>query len=76
MLTARQKQGLDFIKQFISNRSYAPSYREICEAMGYSDSSTNAVTDLLKSLKVKGMVDWQPAKARTLVVTSVGWQYE
>lgn len=75
MLTARQKQGLDFIKQFVSNHGYPPTHREICEAMGYGENSTNAVSDLLKSLKNKGMVDWQPMKSRTLQVTMSGWQY-
>ncbi|MDH3223697.1 MAG: repressor LexA, partial [Gemmatimonadota bacterium] len=35
-LTKRQKQILDYIRDFIDDQGYAPSFEEIAEAFGYS----------------------------------------
>lgn len=62
-LTARQKQMLEFIRQFQVDHEYAPSIREIGEHMGIR--STNGVSDHLRALQRKGVLELQPGKART-----------
>ena len=51
MLTDRQQQVLDYIKQTVNDRGYPPSVREIGDAVGLSSPST--VHSHLNSL-VKG----------------------
>ncbi len=51
-LTERQRQILDFIEDFQSQRGIAPTHREICERFGYSSYGT--VHKHLKLLREKG----------------------
>lgn len=51
-LTKKQRQVLDFIKQFIDTQGYAPSYEEIAAGLGLSSQSTIHVH--VENLREKG----------------------
>jgi repressor LexA len=51
-LTERQKQVLDFVREFAAEHGYAPTHREICEEFGFSSYGT--VHKHLKLLERKG----------------------
>ena len=53
-LTKRQKQILDYIRSFIDDQGYAPSFEEIAEAFGYSSLAT--VHEHLTNLERKGYI--------------------
>ncbi len=53
-LTKRQKQILDFLKEFIEEHGYAPSFDEIREAFGYTSLAT--VHEHLSNLERKGYI--------------------
>ena len=40
MLTERQKQVLDMIRDYARSKGYPPSVREICKAVGLSSTAT------------------------------------
>ena len=54
MLTERQQQVLDYIKETVDARGYPPSVREIGEAVGLS--SPSSVHAQLNSLVHAGMI--------------------
>jgi repressor LexA len=62
--TSRQQQVLDFIKDSISERGYAPTIREI--GVGLGIRSTNGVNDHLRALERKGYLTREDMKSRTL----------
>lgn len=51
-MTPKQKKVLDFLKRYIKNKGYSPSYREIGKALGFSSSST--IHAYIKKLKENG----------------------
>jgi len=51
-LTERQKQVLDFVREFAAENGYTPTHREICEEFGFSSYGT--VHKHLKLLERKG----------------------
>jgi len=51
-LTKRQKEILDFIREFAAERGYSPTHKEICGQFGYSSYGT--VHKHLKLLEQKG----------------------
>lgn len=53
-LTKRQKEILDYIRGFIDDYGYAPSFEEIAEAFGYSSLAT--VHEHLSNLERKGYI--------------------
>ena len=53
-LTKRQKEILDYLKEFIGDRGYAPSFEEICKAFGYTSLAT--VHEHLSNLERKGYI--------------------
>ena len=67
MLTERQQQVLDHIKQTVNDRGYPPSVREIGEAVGLSSPST--VHSHLNSLVEAGMITKDPSKPRAIMIT-------
>lgn len=67
MLTERQQQVLDHIKQTVNDRGYPPSVREIGEAVGLSSPST--VHSHLNSLVEAGMIKKDPSKPRAIMIT-------
>jgi len=66
MITSRQQEILDFIRDQQQNTGLTPSTREIQEHFGFA--SQTAVMDHLRALERKGMLERQPGKARALVL--------
>ena len=66
MLTERQQQVLDFIRETVHDRGYPPSVREIGEAVGLS--SPSSVHAQLNSLVAAGMIKKDPSKPRALMI--------
>ena len=66
MLTERQQQVLDYIRETVNDRGYPPSVREIGEAVGLS--SPSSVHAQLNSLVEAGMIKKDPSKPRAIVV--------
>jgi repressor LexA len=67
VLTDRQQQVLDHIKQTVNDRGYPPSVREIGDAVGLSSPST--VHSHLNSLVKAGMIKKDPSKPRAIMIT-------
>lgn len=53
-LTKKQKRILDYLKDFISEHGYSPSFEEICHAFGYTSLAT--VHEHLTNLAAKGYI--------------------
>ncbi len=64
MLTERQKQVLDYIKDFTIDKGYPPSVREICAGIGLS--STASVHNHLHTLQKMGFIQRDSAKPRAI----------
>ncbi len=65
-LTKRQKQILDYIRDFIEDQGYAPSFEEIAEAFGYSSLAT--VHEHLTNLERKGYIRKSFNESRSIEV--------
>ncbi|MBJ7449419.1 MAG: repressor LexA [Parachlamydiales bacterium] len=63
-LTKRQREVLEFIKNFISRHQYSPSYREI--QLHFNLSSLATVSKHVHSLSKKGLVQLEKGQARSL----------
>ncbi|UCD58677.1 MAG: repressor LexA [Candidatus Hydrogenedentota bacterium] len=64
-LTSRQKEVLDFIRDFADKNGYPPTMREIC---GHFDFLPRAATNHVNALVRKGYLSKQPLKSRSLEV--------
>ncbi len=64
-LTARQREILEFIRQFMRRIGYPPTVREIGAHFGFVPRS---VFDHLKALERKGYLRRDPAKSRSLQI--------
>jgi repressor LexA len=53
-LTRRQKELLDYLKEFITDRGYSPSLEEICQHFGLASKAT--VHKHLQNLEEKGLI--------------------
>jgi len=65
VLTARQREILDFIRSFITQASYPPTVREIGAHFGFVPRS---VFDHLKALERKGYLRRTASKSRSLQI--------
>ena len=63
----RQNEVFEFIIQNVRENGYAPSIREICEALGLRSTST--VHYHLTALAKKGLIQWEEGKNRAIKVT-------
>ncbi len=63
-LTKRQKEILDFLKTFIDENGYSPSFEEICAAFGYTSLAT--VHEHLTNLATKGYIRKADRKSRSI----------
>ena len=63
-LTDRQRQVFEFIKRVIKTRGYAPTVREIGDAVNIN--SPNGVIGHLRSLIKKGLITRQPNLSRSI----------
>jgi DNA-binding MarR family transcriptional regulator len=66
-LTARQAAILTWIRNWIAERGYSPTVREIAAA--FDISSPNGVVTHLKALAKKGAIRWEPNLSRTITIT-------
>ncbi len=67
MLTKRQKEIFEYIKLFIIDHDYAPSYREIAEYFKLTSPAT--VAEHIETLKRKGVLRDDLSGARALQLT-------
>jgi repressor LexA len=67
MLTNRQQEIFDFIREQQKQRGIIPSIAEMQEHFGFASST--AVVDHLRALETKGVLKREPNKARGLVLT-------
>lgn len=63
-LTPAQQKLYDWLAAFIQDSGYAPSIRQMMQAMGLR--SPAPVQSRLQQLKQKGYIEWDEGKARTL----------
>lgn len=63
-LTEKQQQILEFIKEYVNNFNYPPTYREIGKY--FNISSTNGVKRHVDALQKKGYLDLLKNASRTL----------
>lgn len=63
-LTSRQKDVLDYVKSYIVSHGYAPSVRDIGQALDISSPAT--IHAHLKNLEKKGMIQKDKAKNRAI----------
>jgi repressor LexA len=66
VISDRQQQVLDYIRQTVIERGYPPSVREIGDAVGLSSPST--VHSHLSALVEAGVIKRDPTKPRAIVV--------
>ena len=66
-LTKRQTEILSFIRQFIEENEYAPSYREIAASLSLSSVAT--VAEYISVLEQKGYLNKDTSCARSLQLT-------
>lgn len=69
-LTARQQRILDAIRTHIATNGYAPSFREIGDAVGLKSSSS--VKHQLAVLKAKGFIRISANKSRAIELVDAG----
>jgi repressor LexA len=70
LLTARQREVYDFIKDKIRGRGYGPTVREIGDH--FDISSPNGVMCHLKALEKKGIISREPNMSRAIQLTDAG----
>ena len=70
MLSERQQQVLEYIREITTGRGYPPSVREIGEAVGLS--SPSSVHAHLSTLVEQGYLKRDPSKPRAIVVVDQG----
>ena len=67
-LTARQREILDFIDRYISEKGYAPTLKEIGQAFRFSEKAANDHRDALIR---KGRITFDHAKPRSIRLTPI-----
>ncbi len=66
-LTKKQKEILDYIRNFIDGNGYSPSYREI--ARFFDLSSTGTIAEYVSILEEKGYLSKESMEARAIQLT-------
>lgn len=69
MLTQRQQQVLDFIRNTVSTVGIPPSLREICQHFGFK--SVKAASDHVGALRRKGVIAGESHQARSLRLSTL-----
>ncbi len=62
----RQREILEFLREFIERNGYSPTVREICAAVGLK--STSSVHHHLNELRQQGYIDMAVGKNRTVTL--------
>ena len=68
-LTKKQTKVYDFIKDFITEHGYSPSYRDICSGLGLS--SVAGVAEHVENLVTLGALKKNPGEAHSLEVVDI-----
>lgn len=71
-LTARQKELLSIIYQYIKNSGYPPTFEEMRQALKVT--SNQSVIDLLSKLEGKSLIKKNEASARSLTILPLGYK--
>ncbi len=66
-LTKKQSETLDCIRQFLASHDYAPSYRDIMQAMGIKSPATSYLH--MQQLRAKGYVTLRAGQVRSVELT-------
>ena len=69
-ITKRQKAVLDCIEEYIAEKGYGPSVRDVCERLGLSSPSTVHVH--LHTLEEKGFINRDPLTSRSITLVNPG----
>jgi len=69
-LTVRQREILDFIREFIEAEGFPPTRAEIARALGFR--SANAAEDHLRALARKGAIELEARASRGIRLTGGG----
>lgn len=64
ILTNKQEEVFNIVKEFIEKNGYSPSIRELCALT--NKKSTSTISDYLMILKDKGYITYQIGKNRTI----------
>jgi len=65
-LTKKQRQVLEFVKQFTTETSISPTLDEICAGCGMKSKSQ--AHHVLTGLRERGYVEWIPHRVRSICV--------
>jgi len=65
-LTEAEKRMYDIIANYIREKQYSPSIRELCELAGYK--STSSIHNKIQRLIEKGYITMEPGCPRTLKI--------
>ncbi|NOX35915.1 MAG: transcriptional repressor LexA [Calditrichaeota bacterium] len=71
-LTPRQREVLEFIARYMTERGYAPSYQEIADAFGIA--SKQGVVRHLEALCRKGYIERDTTTARSIRIVAPEYQ--
>ena len=63
-MTPRQSQALAFIKQFMAENQYSPSYREIAEAIGHQGQGRIRI--IIGALRDAGHITFMDGQSRSI----------
>ena len=66
-LTKRQKEIIEYIREFTRKKGYKPSIREICSHLGLRSGST--IHNHLCNLEKKGYIKREAGKSRSITIT-------
>jgi repressor LexA len=67
-LTPQQAQALSFVREYLADHGYAPSYDEIAACLGITKSGVNRV---IRALEERGRIRRWPGRSRALEVIEV-----
>lgn len=65
-MTPKMRELLDYIKAYIEEHGYSPTYGEMCEATG--NKSKSRIFGLIDCLEERGYIERIPMKARSIKV--------
>ncbi|KKU68041.1 MAG: LexA repressor [Parcubacteria group bacterium GW2011_GWA2_47_16] len=71
LVTARQKELLDVIYEYIRNTGYPPTFEDM--RTGLSVSSNQSIVDLLEKLAREGLIRRNESGARNIVILPAGF---
>ena len=74
LLTERQQQILDLIRQAVAHTGFPPTRAEIAQTLGFK--SANAAEDHLRALAKKGVIELTAGASRGIKLTDAARMYE